>query len=214
MLGSVGLPHVFMVMAGLATFVLVSSVLRDLSATTEVWVVEADVPAGVALRAEHVATVDVPSSAPMLDAFMLTERGLPSGTVRNGLVAGEPLMSSDLVATASAALGRTFTLPVEALVLDGLGLRPGDRIDVIGLGGEGTLRYIAADLEVVRLPSQATASAFAGASSRAGWVTVRVDEHQALDLSAALGRGEIDLVRATGASPVVVERAVDDIGQS
>lgn len=201
---SFGLPHLFMVLAGLVTFVLVSSVLRDRSATSDVWMVANDVPAGVALSTDDVEPVSVSTDDPLLPALLLTSAGLPSGTVRHGVVAGEPLLASDLVPAEGADVGRTFTIPVESLILDGLGLRRGDRLDVIGADADGVMRYVVADVEVVRLPGAASSTAFAAASSRTSWVTVRIDDVEALRLSAALERGEVELVRSTGAVAIQI----------
>lgn len=208
----IGLPHVFMVLAGLATFVLVSSVLRDRSEITEVWMVAVDAPAGAPLTADDLEAVGVSSNDPLLGAFFAADRGVPAGTVRNGVTAGEPLLVSDLVPAESADVGRTFTVPIDALVLEGLGLRRGDRVDVIGLDADDAVAYVVTDLEVIRLPGASPNSAFAAAGSRSAWVTVRVDQIQALDLSEALGRGDVELVRSTGAVPVTADRVERGVG--
>ena len=64
-----------------------------------------------------------------------------------------------------------------------------------------------ADAEVVRLPSPAGGSAFAAAGSRSAWVTVGIDEREALLLSAALGRGPVELVRSTGSPAIEIATA-------
>lgn len=191
-----------MVLAGLATFVLVSSVLRDRSATVDVWMMAADVPAGVVLEADDLAPVAVSADDPLLPSFLASAGGLPTGTVRHDLNVGEPLLVSALVATDEAAVGRTFAVPVASVVLDGLGLGRGDRLDVIGLDGAGEMHYVITDVEVVRLPTAGSSTAFAAGRSRDGWVTVIVDDRQALRLSEVLARGPIELVRSTGAMPI------------
>ena len=202
---NVGLPHVFMVLAGLATFVLVSSVLSDRSATAEVWMVAIDVPAGSSLEARDLTAVQVSANDPLLPMLLASNTGIPFGTVRHELLVGEPLLASDLVAAEESDVGRTFTIPVESIVLDGLGLDRGDRLDVIGVGAAGAMEYVVVDVEVVRLPGHASSTAFAAASSRNAWVTVRIDDRQALLLSAALDRGDVELVRSTGAMSIVLE---------
>ena len=189
-------------MAGLATFVLVSSVLRDRAETEQVWVLDADVAAGATIDPSDLVAVDVAADTPLLGPLMRVADGAPRGRVRNSVVAGEPLLTSDLVPVDESSNSRTFTLPIDTMVLEGLGLIRGDRVDVIGsLSGEA-MGYVVVDVEVVRLPGAASSGAFAAASSRTTWVTVAIDEEQALALSAAIENGELQLVRSTGAAAI------------
>ena len=202
--GRIGLPHVLMVLAGLATFVLVASVLRDRATTVDVWMVGADVPAGATLNEVDLVAVAVSANDPLLPSLLSAATGVSPGTVRHGLTAGEPLLASDLIVAEQSSVGRTFAIPIESIVLDGLGLSRGDRLDVIGADPDGAMHYVVADVEVVRLPGAVASTAFAAASSRNAWVTVSIDDHEALRLSSALDRGEVELVRSTGASPIDV----------
>lgn len=202
-----------MVMAGLATFVLVASVLRDRSETVPVWILDADIAAGASVEPEDLVAVDVSADTPLLGPLLRVDDGVPIGRVRNDVVAGEPLLASDLVPLDTASVGRTFTLPVDTMVVEGLGLIRGDRVDVIGsldgsAAGDDVVGYVVVDVEVVRLPGAANSGAFAAASSRSTWVTVSIDDAQALLLSAALERGELQLVRSTGA--VAIESVTVD----
>lgn len=200
--GRFGLSHVLMIAAGLATFVLVASVLRDRSATESVWMVRNDVAAGVTLSVPDLVAVDIATDAALLPSLLRVADGVPVGRVRNGLAGGEPLLASDLLPVGVAAVGRTFAIPIDSSVIDGLGLQPGDRVDVIGIDAEGSMHYVVDDAEVVRLPSAAGGTAFAAASSRSAWVTVGIDDREALLLSGALGRGPVELVRSTGSAPI------------
>lgn len=191
-----------MVLAGLTTFVLVSVVLRDRSTTTDVWMLAVDVPAGASVDADVVMSVPIPADDPLLSSLLVSADGLPSGIVRHGLTAGDPLLASDLGAVGQTAVGRTFTVPVGSLVLDGLALNRGDRLDLIGLDASGAMHYVVTDVEVVRLPAPASSSAFSAARSRDAWVTIQVDDREALRLSEVLAHGPIELVRSTGAEVV------------
>lgn len=204
---SIGLSHVLMIVAGLATFVLVTSVLRDRSATESVWMVRHDVAGGVTLSTTDLVAVEVAVDDALLPSLVLAADGVPDGLVRYGLTGGEPLLSSDLLAVDLGSVGRTFAIPIDSSVIDGLGLQPGDRVDVIGADGENSLGYVVADAEVVRLPSPAGGSAFAAAGSRSAWVTIGIDEREALLLSAALGRGPVELVRSTGSPAIEIATA-------
>jgi len=191
-----------MVVAGLATFVLVASVLRDRSDVEQVWMVRSDVAAGAVLDAADLEPMLVSVDEPIAASLLPVEAGVPDGRVRSGVVAGEPLLASDLVPVDQAVDGRSFTIPIDAIVLDGLGLIRGDRIDVIGEDVDGAMGYVVADVEVIRLPSETASSAFAAANSRSVWVMVAIDDRQVLVLSEALDRGEVELVRSTGAAPI------------
>lgn len=191
-----------MMIAGLGTFVLVASVLQDRSETEQVWVVDADVAAGATLEAADLVAIEVASDAPLLAPLLRVVDGVPSGRVRNGLVAGEPLLASDLVRVDESTVGRSFTIPIDTMVVDGLGLIRGDRVDVIGSFVGGDMGYVVVDAEVIRLPGASNSGAFAAAGSRTTWVTVSIDDKQALALSGAIDRGDLQLVRSTGAQTI------------
>ncbi len=200
-----------MVVAGLVTFVLVASVLQDRSETEDVWVIDTDVAAGAEIAASDLAIVQVASDAPLLGSLLRVSDGVPIGRVRNGVAAGEPLLASDLVAVDASVVGRTFTIPIDTMVVEGLGLIRGDRVDVIGSTVGGDMGYVVVDVEVVRLPGAATSGAFAATGSRTTWVTVSIDDQQALALSAAIDRGEVQLVRSTGALAISIDDPVAEV---
>ena len=199
-----------MMIAGLATFVLVASVLQDRSETEQVWVANSDVAAGAAIKESDLVAVEVASDAPLLAPLLRVADGVPVGRIRNGVVAGEPLLASDLVSVAESSAGRTFTIPIATMVVEGLGLIRGDRVDVIGLFVSGGMGYVVADVEVVRLPGASNSGAFAAAGSRTTWVTVSIDDAEALALSAAIDRGEVQLVRSTGAVAIRIDEPAGD----
>ena len=207
----VSFAHGLMVVAGLMTFVLVASVLRDREATVDVWVARSEVAAGSELTLADLDVVEIAATDPLLPSLLLAGPMPPVGRVRDVVGSGEPLLRSDLVAVDEVAAGRTFTIPIESVVLDGLGLSVQDRIDVIGLvsadpsgsaKGVETVAYVVVGVTVTRLPVSLEATAFAAASSRSAWVTVEVSEQQALELSAAIRHGDLQLVRSTGAEPI------------
>lgn len=194
------LAHGLMVVAGLVTFVLVASVLQKREATVEVLVATSDIAAGATVTEADFDVVDISAADPLLPVLLSQ---LPAGSVvTSALAAGEPLLRSDVVVAGGVASGRTFTLEVDRLVVDGLGLAIGDRVDVIGVDAGGRVGFVVVDVAVSRLPGDAQGSAFAAAASRSAWVTVTVDEAQALALSGARRLGAIELVRSTGAAPI------------
>ena len=117
-------------------------------------------------------TVMVPADSPLLPELVAADRPLDTALLGRDLVPGEPLL-----AVGGVGVGRTFTVPVDADMVEGLGLIPGDRLDVIGLvevvddGGDRieVLDFVAVDVEVTRLPGESS-GAFAAATADS-WVT-------------------------------------------
>jgi pilus assembly protein CpaB len=117
-------------------------------------------PAAVATEPEVVAAQDIPSGT-LLTAAMLLVRQVPpayvvpgtarapgallGGIVREDIVAGEPVLPAD-VASGDAGSGLAFAIPQGDVALtvsvdplagqDGM-LRPGDRVDVVGIVTSG-----------------------------------------------------------------------------
>lgn len=196
------LAHGLMVLAALVTFVAVSAALRDRRATVEVLVAADDLDSGRVVDASDFTVLSVPASAASLDAWVgpLDE---PSGQLARPLSPGEPLLRSDLVAVEDGLASRTFSIPVEDRVIDGLGLIVGDRVDVVGLTVDGLPSFVVGGVRVVRLPAASTGSSLSGRLGP-GFVTVEVDERQVLALVTALRVEAVDVVRSTGAAPVAV----------
>lgn len=201
------LAHGLMVLAGLVTFVLVTSVLRDEGATVEVVIASAPVEEGTPAADAPLAPVAVDASTPLLEALARPADLVAGRAVVRSLAPGEPLLRSDLRPVEEGSGLRTVAVPVERLVVDGLGLRPGDRVDVIAVAADGVARYVVAGAEVARLPGGAGSGLARTAETATTWLTVRVGEDEALALASALGSGSVVVARSTGAEPVVVASA-------
>ncbi|MFT7597826.1 MAG: Flp pilus assembly protein CpaB [Acidimicrobiales bacterium] len=191
--------HGLMVVAALTTFAAVSSVLRDRSATVEVLVADADLSRGAAVELHHLRSVTLPASDPLVVHF-LAPGDFASAQIRRPIGAGEPILRSDLAPLDTGLGQRTFSLPVADRVLAGLALATGDRVDVIGIGESGRPVFVVTDVGVARLPA-AVATGFGG-SLGAAFLTIEVDEQQALALVAALRVADVEIVRSTGAPAV------------
>lgn len=197
-----------MALAGLVTFVTVASVLGQRNDVVEVLVARDPLLSGRAVERSSFDVVVVAADSPLLGNLVSAEASIDASLLGRDLSAGEPLLLSDLLSVSGPGVGRTFTVPVDADVVDGLGLIPGDRLDVLGLvettDGNGDtierLDFVAVDLEVTRLPGE-RAGAFAAASA-SSWVTVQVSEAQAIALAEAQRLGPVELLRATGAEPL------------
>lgn len=195
------LTHGLMVVSALLTFVAVSSVLGDRSATVEVLVVRSAVEDGAPVRADNLEVVNLAVGHPLLDQLTPTS-GFDEGLAQRPIAAGEPLLRSDVLVIGPGAGGRTFTVPVDERVIEGLALRRGDRVDVVGVNSSGHVEVVASDLEVARLPDS-DAGGFTG-SLGASFVTVEVTPDEVLHLVAALRVEQVEIVRSTGAPPLVL----------
>lgn len=198
------LAHGVMLLAGLVTFVLVASALAQRSATVEVVVAAAAVQVGTPAARAELDVVDVDAGSAVVASLVRPGELTADVVLGRRLEPGEPLLRTDLVPAADRAGLRTIALPVERLVIDGLGLRSGDRIDVIAVSTDGNSRYVVADVGVARLPGEVAMGLGRAVETSTTWLTVSVSEAQLLDLAAALGSGEIVVARSTGALPVDV----------
>lgn len=194
------LAHAAMVTAGLATFVTVGSVLRDRDAMVDVVVMSDVAAAGTEADALPLGVRSVPADTPFLDS-MLAPGSVPEDqALVRSLDSGEPLLRSDLVRVGSAVLTRTATVPVESVVISGLGLAVGDEVDVIGMIDDRPA-FVLTGVGVTRLPSTSGADGLLLGPTES-FVTLEVDDRQAIALVAALRAGPIELVRSTGAPAI------------
>lgn len=193
--------HGAMVLAGLATFVTVGAALQERSATVEVLGVVEPVAAGTPATEIEVAAFSIDADSPFLDALIQPGHAPEGLVVARAMVPGDPLVMSNFVEEGDPILTRTATIPVEAIVLDGLGLAIGDRIDVVGIDADGAAGFVAVDVRVSRLPTVRGADGLL-LGPTASFVTVEVDDVQAIDIVGARRMGPIDIIRATGAPPI------------
>ncbi len=202
------LAHAAMITAGLATFVTVGSVLTERGAMVEVLVVAGDTASGTASSEIEVRTLAVRSDSAFLDSLVRPGELPPGMVLGHHVVAGSPLRQSDLVASGATVLHRTASVAVESVSIVGLGLVAGDRVDVIGLDSNERPTFVLIDVRVARLPDSVGPDGLLSGPS-GSFVTVEVDDAQALALVAAQRRGPIELLRSTGAPPVVDQTTVD-----
>lgn len=192
------LAHGLMILAGLLTFVLVNRALSDNRETVVAYFATEEAVAGRTFTPD----VDqVPADTPGVQ-FFATEEELRSKVLVRTIQSGQIIMSSDLVPKGSLSF-RTFAIPVEDYHIRGLGLTRNDRVDVVGFDDDDNPVYLATDL-VVDSTSASSVSEGLGATARDTYITVQVDDAQALQLALGQQNGPLHLVRSTGASPVSV----------
>lgn len=182
-----------MILAGLTTFVLVTTALQDRSAVVEV-AYAGDVAAGGTVTPRLVA---ISASTPGLEYFARAE-DLSGMVLARTIEPGQPIMTTDLIEDGRLNF-RTMAIPVDRYQLEGLQLRRLDRVDVIGFDTDDRPVYLATEL-IVAGTADRGGDGFGGVSE--GFLTVQVDDVDALHLSLGLQRGPLHVVRSTGAGPV------------
>lgn len=209
--GRLTVGHVAPVVLAVFTAVFVLAGLADRSATVEIPVASAAIPAGAAVNATDTRLVRVHRSDSRLVAGLISASELGQGWVAAVRIeAGDPITRSALTQTPAGASGLgAMSLPVPADRADGGALQPGDRVDVLGSDGNGGVAYLAEGLQVLAVspPSSGLLSATSGDY----WISVAVDRATALKLAAALdaqsGGGSavsaLEVVLSSGEPPPV-----------
>ena len=204
LLSRLSLGHVIMVVAGLAAFLLVFSVLRTRDETYQIATAVAELRAGTTVTEGAFSYARLGAGdRNVLGSFLSpvqVERAIEEGWVVTRTVpAGDPVRMSDFRTEADPSELRAMSIPIDRGHAVGGVLQAGDVIDVIVVR-KGVAGYVATGVEVLDV---------AGADSQFGAgfsVTVAVDGSASLRLASALRDGTIELVRATGAS------ALDPLG--
>jgi Flp pilus assembly protein CpaB len=189
-----------MVLAAVLAFATNLMVLRSHDQTRAVVVTSSDLVAGRPVERSDFRSVEVD-----VDDDLFT-RLVPWTDVDGlaGLVAARAIPSGDLVRPtdlrpAAAARGlRAMSIPIEPEHAVGGDLLAGDRVDLILVDDEGTA-FVLVDAEVLSVSSGDRGALSVGAF----YVVVGVEADLALDVAAAIQDGRIELVRSTGAEPLV-----------
>lgn len=195
------LAHVLMVLAGLMTFILVSAVLNDRRETEQVLVATIPAPAGSEVSALGLETIDVPVNHPLAGQFATFGSVSGDERIARDVQAGQPILGNDLLAPQDRVGVRTYTVEIDEVIIRGLRLRANDRVDLIGIGENGEVYYVVTDVLVSSLSAPADGSGFVS-NANSSFLTVEVTAEDALELSAALRRGDLDVLRSTGAEAV------------
>ncbi|MEZ5342963.1 MAG: hypothetical protein R2706_16420 [Acidimicrobiales bacterium] len=148
-------------------------------------------------------TVQVAANDPLVGFYVVGGTDLDGSYLARSILEGEPVLRTDLEQAEQAPGRRTMSIPVAPLVVSGLGLRVGDKIDLIATTAAGESTFVVTGVEVVRLPGAEVIPGF-GSASTSSWVTIEVSDQQALAVAAAEANATVDLVRSSGAVPLAV----------
>jgi Flp pilus assembly protein CpaB len=191
-----------MIVAGLLGVVLTLSVLRAADEKRTVLVAAHDVVPGTVLARDAVRTARVDASDDVM-ASLYTPEELDAleGRVATSSIARGTLVTRAAVRARSAGeAARSMSFPIPRAHAMGGALDTGDRVDILSVAtGSADAGYVMTDVEVLAVDG--------GRGGPLGApedviVTIAVDSEGAVHLAAALERGTVTLVRATGAAPM------------
>lgn len=192
--------HILIAIVVILAFVLNLLVLQDRDSTVLVAVTDQVIAAGSIFDPELIRLEPVDSGFVGTPKLVNEDNiGDLAGSVFTRTVpAGSPVALDSLGIPGAANGLRTMSLPVAIEHAAGGALSEGDQVDVIAVE-DGAASFVASGLEVVGVSD--TSGGAIGSSS--GYhVVVAVDAIEALSLAEALESGSIEIVRATGASPL------------
>ncbi len=190
--------HAVMIVAGLAAFLLVFSLLRNREETFQIATAAGDLRAGTTVTAASFAYAELGvADRNLLEALLDPEqvaRAIEEGwVVTRRVQEGDPVRMSDFRTQADTSEVRAMSIPIERGHAVAGALQAGDLIDVIVVR-KGVAEYVVTGAEVLDVDEGE--SQFGGGFS----VTLAVDGPASLRVASALRDGGIELVRATGAT--------------
>ena len=194
--------QILVVVVGIVAFVANLAVLRSADSPVRVAVAATDLATGTRLDpSDHVEWIEVGADERAVASLVTgADVAALSGMVFvSALGEGDLISERDLAPASQVEPSRAFSIPVRIEHAVGGALVPGDRIDVIEIR-DGAARYVATDVEVIAVPDGDRRGAFSSAG--AFYVTVAVDDVQALEIAGSLAAGELRIVRSTGTDPV------------
>lgn len=211
LLSRLSLGHVIMIVAGLAAFLLVFSVLRSRDETFKIAVAVADLRAGTVVTEEAFQFAEVGATDPSVLGTFLNPDDVARAiedrwVVTRTIDAGDPVRISDFRTEAVPEELRAMSIPIDVGHAVAGSIRVGDLIDVIVVR-KGVASYVNTGIEVldVNLADARFGSGFS--------VTVAVDGPGSLRIASALRDGGLEIVRATGAVEVDPQDQYDPSGE-
>jgi len=194
------LGHVIMIVAGLAAFVLVFSLLRTRDQAFAVATAATELRAGATVEEGMFQYVELGAvDRDILGTFLSPEQVVRAAAERwvvtRMVPAGDPVRLTDFRTEADPSDLRAMSIPIDRGHAVAGVLQSGDRVDVIVVR-QGIAAYVATGIEVLDVAGGD--GQFAGGFS----VTVGVDGPTSLRLASAVRDGGIEIVRATGAAEI------------
>jgi Flp pilus assembly protein CpaB len=191
-----------MLAAGLLGAVGMLAALRAADARVEVLVAAHDLRTGDRVEADDLRTGRLAADDALLRSFTpASQRDALIGlVVVSPVAAGAPVLDDALRSGAAPDEGRAMSFSVSADRAVSGAIDLGDRIDVLAVDRDGTVRYALVDTLVLDRSAASDRAPIRGSGPDELTLTVAVDATGAGRLAAALADGEITVVRATGAA--------------
>jgi hypothetical protein len=186
-----------MIVAGLAAFLLVFSLLRTRDQTFVVATAAVELRAGSTVEVGmfqyvELGAVDRNILGTFLNSEQVEQAAAEKWVVTRMVPAGDPVRLTDFRTEADPSHLRAMSIPIDRGHAVAGVLQSGDRVDVIVVR-QGVAAYVATGIEVLDVTGGD--GQFAGGFS----VTVGIDGPTSLRLASAVRDGGIEIVRATGA---------------
>ena len=197
--------HLVAVAAGLTAAVLLLTWTRSQERVIPVVVAAHDIAAGVGVDTADLAVVEIPAGTVLAGSLTSADQleTLAGRVTTRSIARSEPVLASDTRPAEADTGVRAMSFPLSAANAVGGDLSPGDRVDVLVVTDDAT-RYVATGVPVLAIP-ESQAAGLATATS-AWWVTLGVDDAQALEIADGSEHGTIYVLRSNGApAPRITE---------
>ena len=198
-----GTAHLVAVVAGLATALLLLAWTRTQEDVVAVVVAASEIRAGTTVEAGELSVIDLPASAQVVSVM------IPGGSLDGvvGQVAvrsinvDEPLLASDVRPAVDESGRRAMSISLPSSNAVGGELAAGDIVDVLVVSDDLT-RFVADQVPVLAVP--ASSSTGLVTSPGGWWVTLAVEDLEALEIADGVEHGTVYLLRSTGTPDLVV----------
>jgi Flp pilus assembly protein CpaB len=189
-----------MILAGLLAFLLVLVVLRDNSVTNFIAKAAVEIPAGTTITGDDVELVEVTGESligVVLSADEVNAVITEGRVTTRALAVGTLLQPADFAVTGVRTDIRSMSIPVSPTRAVAGSLKAGDLVDVVASDDEVSW-YVTTSAEVLGV-AEASSGGFA---SNDYTITIVVDPIVSLRLACGMENYSLNVVRATGATPI------------
>lgn len=206
-MGRFGTVHLVAVFAGLITALLLLAWTRGQEHVIGVVAASTEIQSGATIESGDMVVVDIPAGSPftnvMVDASSIDT--LVGQVATRRIQASEPLLSSDIRPVGSQIGRRAMSIALPSSNALGGEIEVGDVVDVLVVSEDET-RFVAEAVAVLGVPERGSGGLVSASTS--WWVTLSVDDTDALEIADGVEHGTVYLVRSTGA-PALTIRQLD-----
>lgn len=198
-----GTAHLVAVTAGLATALLLLGWTRSQQDVIPVVVAAAEIGAGTTVEFSDLAVIDLPAAAQVASLMVPGElvEGVVGQVAIRSIRPNEPVLISDVRPVADESGRRAMSISLPAANAVGGELVAGDLVDVLVVTEDRT-RFVAEQVPVLAVPPKASGGLVSG--SNGWWVTLAVEDGEALEIAGGVEHGTVYLLRSTGTPALTV----------